>query len=272
MTLTASQKESVEKVFRHDTSLPSISLTAKRQNCGVYDSKLGGLPYLPQGFRYPCASGSGQPLRLLAQMNFEDLPPLPRFPQRGILQFYIAQTDMYGADLNNGLNQNEFRVIYHRDIVRDESLLNKQIPTFDNESELDFPFEGEFRLFGELKSCPMSPWDFRFDDTMLELCRRFVDTDAEEVYEFDSEWYNALVDEVGTTGHRIGGYPFFTQTDPRSEERYNNHTVLLLQIDSDGRDEDEILWGDCGVANFFIEPQALEKCDFSNVLYNWDCG
>ena len=39
-------------------------------------------------------------------------------------------------------------------------------------------------------------------------------------------------------------------------------------------DSDEaagILWGDVGVANFFILPQNLEKKDFSNVLYTWDC-
>ena len=32
-----------------------------------------------------------------------------------------------------------------------------------------------------------------------------------------------------------------------------------------------ILWGDCGVANFFISRTDLEKLDFSRVLYNWDC-
>ena len=32
-----------------------------------------------------------------------------------------------------------------------------------------------------------------------------------------------------------------------------------------------ILWGDCGVANFFIPRANLERLDFSQVLYNWDC-
>ena len=49
--------------------------------------------------------------------------------------------------------------------------------------------------------------------------------------------------------------------------------TLLLQIDS-MRDEENgysILWGDCGVCNFFIARADLEKLDFSRVLYNWDC-
>ena len=33
----------------------------------------------------------------------------------------------------------------------------------------------------------------------------------------------------------------------------------------------EILIGDCGVINFFINSRDLEKRNFNDVLYNWDC-
>jgi uncharacterized protein YwqG len=68
-------------------------------------------------------------------------------------------------------------------------------------------------------------------------------------------------------GHKIGGYAYFTQDDPRHKEAYRDF-ILLLQIDSQDND---ILWGDVGVGNFFIHPDALRQKDFSNVLYNWDC-
>ncbi|MBQ9182646.1 MAG: DUF1963 domain-containing protein, partial [Neisseriaceae bacterium] len=42
------------------------------------------------------------------------------------------------------------------------------------------------------------------------------------------------------------------------------HSVLLLQIESD----EGIMWGDCGVGNFFIRPDDLRKRDFSKVLFN----
>jgi len=32
------------------------------------------------------------------------------------------------------------------------------------------------------------------------------------------------------------------------------------------------MWGDCGVGNFFINIEDLKNLDFSDVLYNWDCG
>ena len=38
-------------------------------------------------------------------------------------------------------------------------------------------------------------------------------------------------------------------------------------IDSVG----DIDWGDAGVATFLIEPDRLRRCDFSHVLYTWDC-
>lgn len=42
-------------------------------------------------------------------------------------------------------------------------------------------------------------------------------------------------------GQKIGGYPFYTQTDPREwEETYQEHNILLLQIDTD--DSLEIIW------------------------------
>ena len=62
------------------------------------------------------------------------------------------------------------------------------------------------------------------------------------------------------------GYPSFTQEDPRTED--SPFDTLLLQIDSmqDEGNSYSILWGDCGVANFFIPRANLERLDFSQVL------
>ncbi len=66
----------------------------------------------------------------------------------------------------------------------------------------------------------------------------------------------------------MSGYPTFTQTDPRFYSKNENiPDVLLFQLDS----VRDIMWGDCGVANFFITLEDLKKKDFSNVWYNWDC-
>ncbi|MGI8932599.1 MAG: DUF1963 domain-containing protein, partial [Phormidesmis sp.] len=74
------------------------------------------------------------------------------------------------------------------------------------------------------------------------------------------------------SGHRLGGYPLFNQNDPRLGSQDDEPYVLLLQIDSEANGKIDILWGDAGICNFFIKPSALKKLDFSDVLYNWDCG
>ena len=57
---------------------------------------------------------------------------------------------------------------------------------------------------------------------------------------------------------------FFTQSDPRSVD---DGEILLFQLNS----VKDIMWGDAGVANFFIDREALKNRDFSHVMYNWDC-
>jgi len=66
------------------------------------------------------------------------------------------------------------------------------------------------------------------------------------------------------------GSPYFTQYDPRSyKENLEKYNICLFQMDTD--DDAEIMWGDSGVANFFIQEKDLAAEDFSDVLYNWDC-
>ena len=68
----------------------------------------------------------------------------------------------------------------------------------------------------------------------------------------------------------MGGYPNFTQNDPRSYNKdQQNKTIMLMQIDSDL--DNDIMWGDMGIANFFITPEDLAAENFDNVLYTWDC-
>jgi uncharacterized protein YwqG len=44
--------------------------------------------------------------------------------------------------------------------------------------------------------------------------------------------------------------------------------MLLFQLAYD----DYVMFGDGGIANFFIKKEDLKVCDFSKVWYNWDCS
>ena len=68
----------------------------------------------------------------------------------------------------------------------------------------------------------------------------------------------------------IGGYAFFTQSDPR-EIAPDEDWLLLLEIQSSmTMDQPSVLWGDAGIGAFFIRPEDLRNRDFSRVLYTWD--
>ena len=68
-------------------------------NLTLSQSKIGGLPYLPPDAEYP-RNSYGQPLTLLAQINFAEMPPLPDFPTSGILQWFI---DLHGFFVDEAL-------------------------------------------------------------------------------------------------------------------------------------------------------------------------
>lgn len=106
-----------------------------------------------------------------------------------------------------------------------------------------------------------------------------ADEEAKEAFEEELEEYLWDQDELDETpdwlpnafGHKIGGYPAFTQEDPRYIAKEDDHDILLLQIDTDDIGEREIMWGDSGVANFFISRENLKQRNFQDVIYTWDC-
>ncbi len=171
-------------------------------------------------------------------------------------------------------------MIYHSKITEDTTQLYsaEDMPEFEDD---EYVFEGEFQLKNSQPSLmKLTSSDYRFEEALVSACNEAFGTSYERVfgpYDEKSVFHceEALCDKVYETmqkqmneyGTRMGGYPFFTQEDPRSQNDSVKRDVLLLQIDSD----DEIMWGDCGVANFFISEEDLEDKDFSNVLYNWDC-
>lgn len=282
----------LEEVYRKIDEIvppkPMVKLTPKRaENLSVFESKLGGVPYMPADFEYPKGvSGTfeGRPLRLLAQLNFEKLPHIEDFPQKGILQFFCSDDEeecAYGINFDSNTDQNGFRVIYHENIIADESRLmpKESMPIFTDNLG-NFPFTGEFILEAEQpEMCRASGVDYRFDAALLKIYseiagRELKNFDDAEKAGFD-EIFDKAYDAEICDYTCIGGYPSFTQGDPREyKKELAGYDVLLFQSASimEGKSDDEIMWGDVGVGNFFITKDDLKNLDFSKVAYNWDCG
>lgn len=248
------------------------------ENLPLKTSKLGGLPYLPNAEAVP-KNKDGKSLSLLAQINCQELPKNDSYPEKGILQFWIFNDDLYGCDYDNPSTQNNFRICYYENT--DEGLSEEEVkaiytpPIRDYENEIYSPIYGEFAIqfrFAEL-GMPFS-YEYWFDKAFTQTFNElYPETQIEELNDLDDEIMEELWDKYEEEGFVLGGYPFFTQSDPRDED--SPYTELLLQIDSFFESEKEgweICWGDMGVANFFISKENLAKRNFTDVLYNWDCG
>ncbi|MDH0564856.1 YwqG family protein [Acinetobacter courvalinii] len=252
------------------TILPTVTmqLTAS-DNLSLWQSKIGGEPYLPLDTAYPVDS-NGNPLALLAQFNFAEIPSLPNFPDQGILQFYIAADDLYGMNFDDQQQQSGFKVLYFEQVIADAAQLKQDFSELEFDEDAYLPFTGQYSIEFNLTSQPISLGDFAFAPKILGVEELYDFEDRFEGGDFEDDFIEPYDEVASASGHRLGGYPYFTQTDPRHYNDKVQDYILLFQLDTDDA-ENEIMWGDSGVGNFFIHPEDLKNRDFSKVLYNWDC-
>ena len=264
---------------------PMIKISLSDDKPNLFQSKFGGVPYLPKDMEVPKNKENKQ-LTLLAQINIEELPKNNIYPmEEGMLQFWILNDDVLGLDYDTHLG-NGFKVVYYKDIdksVTEEEILEKYNPYKDEDSY--FPIEGEFSLsfkltdgyfsdsnddFREIANREMKKFHIENKEKYNEILKAYDDKeylsywDIWDILEEDKKIGEILFE----SGHKIGGFPNFTQSDIRE---IGDYEILLLQIDSEGTEKNEIMWGDCGVANFFIREKDLKELNFEKVIYNWDC-
>lgn len=240
---------------------------------GLFDSKFGGLPYWPLTRPYPTDS-TGEKLILLAQINLEQMGADAPLPKTGLLQFFVGRGDNFGADWG-GDAPSGFQVVWHE--KTDCSLTPEQIRAMGipTHADLDYwPVLRESAIIAQRTTAWMGPSDGRFDALFAQVWEAVTgqppaEPDFRDFLE-ESDW-DYVYEQLWSSGHRLLGWPYFEQFDPREEE--GPYNTLLLQLDSDWTEtETYIMWADGGVGNFFISSENLKRQDFSDVLYTWDCG
>ena len=220
----------------------------------------------------------------LAQINCEELPENSIYPSKGIMQFWIFGGDYnLGSDYTKPTSDSKKRVIYYPEVEEhftEAELSEMYKPEEDKkEGELITPINdgAPFAMSFEKASQWPLPNDFRFEEIFNEKLNEHIEeTKAEEGFESydigEEESYD-IIEELDIPNHtQIGGYGHFTQEDPRMYDDFEDYTELLFQLDSEfGTDDYYILWGDCGVGNFFAKKEQLRNLDFAECLYSWDC-
>lgn len=255
-------KAHTQKPMLHLTLTPLIS----ENQANLVVSKVGGQPYWPSQQTYPLDE-NGQAMILLAQLNFAQLPTLEEFPNHGILQFYITRNSYaYGADFDDLITQRNFRVIYHENITWP----GEYAPKYQMDAELDkLPFDRTYQISGQRKLQALTTSAKEFEAEINQYYAQYRlkdDMNSVDSQIFEDQFIEKLQKDNFEYDHQLGGYPSFTQWDPRSVD--SDYDVLLLQL---GSSKDGTYWGDMGIANFFISHEKLAQLDFSDVVYTWDC-
>lgn len=247
-------------------NLKKLSSAEDKNN--IHSTKIGGTPYWPESMKWPtCDKG---PLTCIAQINFAECPKLPGYPSEGILQFFIWNDEVFHEISNkNG----PFQMVYHKDINQKQSS-NIQSTTFDDDwMHYGFdPFNGA--LIGKLtleenyinfseESC--------FDEVVPIISKIFGINKFQLKNPDHYNIYWDILDKMDSTsnayGTRIGGHPYFIQSDDRSFTKGYKDSILLLQIDS----EAGMMFGDAGIINFFIKEEDLARKKFDKVLFAFAC-
>lgn len=292
------QTRKILKYIREKYAMECVRIKPKKAESPLLmtASKFGGLPYWTAVEEYP-KDKDGNMLTLLAQINFADVPHLPDYPEKGLLQIFILADLSLGRDMDDdGTTQNYWRVVWREDVDESlalsadafhemgvhsaEEIMQKEHERRDSQMksgkkltlEHDFPLEKEYALTFEKGISHPNQMLSEYDEMAMSAAKEFgypVYEDPQGSFSEDLDMNDYFCeDSKDGTLHQIGGYPFFVQRDGRSEDE---EEVLLLQIDSEYNTDINISFGDDGIANFFITLENLKKRDFSKVRYYSDC-
>lgn len=269
-----------------DTTIPYLAIELLNTKPSIFESKLGGLPYLPKNAEIPIDS-KGRQMKLLAQINCNDISELEDYPHEGILQFWLTIDFRW----------KEAKVKYYKNIDKTISE-NDILPLIENYDDGDFPVNGEYGIRFTLKNEYISRDDERFEALFCqyytEISGKYIMTpenDGDEVYEI----YECFSEDMWSGCSKVGGYRGISQLPDYitylSENanikkspyrKYVSHIdlksddaeILLLQLDSwyNNSTDYQMMWGDAGIAQFHITRKDLRERNFNNVTFHWDCS
>lgn len=255
----------------------------KVDDLSLEESKFGGFPFVPLGGAIP-TNAEGNQLALLAQINCAQLPENNMYPSDGWLQVWCLEDEMYGFCSDTIQPETNQKVLYIPAGTQGEPLervVAMYQPYGNEECPLWFVDE-QGAIWGMRLSFThgqqgITYSDGRFRDLFLDRWnKRYPEQAVENFYDLPDEIFENMVDshDGPDCAHQLGGYPYFTQYDPRYEfdsAELAKYTEVLFQIDSQFDTEWDLCWGDAGVRNLFISRENLEALDFSDLLYNFDC-
>lgn len=255
-------------------ALPCVAIKLGGAASSPTESFLTGHPYLPAGQGWP--EGGHGPQAFVAQINFADIGELAGYPSSGLLQWFVDPGTTFGLTFDESAGATGFTVRWYPDVSA-PSVAPPDAPTpVDHVEDVPMEFVGPTAMtFNSSSSIPS--WDelpagVQRDAVWERVAMAFGEGRSEPAFVFDEyiRGGSSVLTEFGA-GSKIGGYPSFTQEDPRGTGSYpavgTPAATLLVELDS----MDVGGWRDFGVAHLFGDPAELAAGDISSIRYHWDC-
>jgi uncharacterized protein YwqG len=222
--------------------------------------RIGGPVWLAEGQAWPL-SASGRRMVFLAQIDFAALPPLPGFPESGVVQVFLpVDDDLMGMGIDDPGD---------RDVVVLARANGAGAVRHANPPETADDCSPFLRGPAREEGIPLasSPFTAALPREHWEVAARLEGNYRRPGF---AEWEDALVDQddAAPLAHHVGGYPVFVQSDFRQAGHYDDYDTCLLRLTSDKH----LQWGDVGEANLLIRAEDLASGHFSRVIFWWDCS
>jgi uncharacterized protein YwqG len=237
-------------------------------------SFLTGHPYLPDGFDWP--EGADGPQIFVGQINFAEVGLLPGFPTGGLLQWFVDADDTYGLTFDETAGRVGFSVRWHTDLTAPSTAPPDAPTPTSTLDDLPMEFVGptalEFRPALSIPGWADLPKAVQADTVWERVAMALGENRADPAFLYEEyvRGGSSPLTEYRCAS-KVGGYPSFTQDDPRGRAGYppagSGRSELIVELDS----MDVGGWGDSGIAHLFGDPAGLSAGDTSSIRYHWDC-
>lgn len=248
--------QKVINIFKATTRRDCYSIELLDEEPEILDDKIGGKPYLPVGEEYPL-DNEGNPLALLLQINLKNID-LEEFPNDGILEIFTDK------DLNYPCS---YSVKYFKEGLEYQTNLPKI-------NLHDYIVRRGYKISYKKSNSYMSSSDYRFPKLMSSIINKVYGTNLENMDDIENffnnyDWYDSMTEQCETPFITLGGYPDFTQEDPRASTRFRRDECVF-KLDSN-YDYKKINIGDAGILFALIGKTNLKNRIFDKTFVSWDC-
>lgn len=270
--LSQLKKSKISLIYKNESDFYSPS------SSNVFSSKIGGQFYWEKEKSLPLDKDK-KFMFMVCQINMAEIPECKLKEDlnisTGIVQFFLPCENTFGMGFEKGdfiNSRGDYEVVFHANINQDTAALmntndfqdytDSLVDNFDEHGNLPLDPHVSYEL-----SLVHEEENFSMDDNYI---KNFIPID--NILENFPEDIRQELWDLKEDKHHMFGYAKFTQDDPREFNGISEpqqEYIVLLGLDSIG----EMMWGDCGIANWFIKREDLinKNINKQSVKYSWDC-